>query len=639
MLSVVTQSFQHTSSDAPLLPAKVELAIALLILAIIVVGVILRYWLGAVEASDWLLLVGLVVGGSPLLLELARSLIRLQFSSDLLAGVSIVASLSLGEYLAGAVIVLMLSGGKSLENYAMRKASAVLEALSRQAPQVAHIKTAEGTRDVKAEEVKIGDIIAIFPHESCPVDGTVIEGQGSMDESFLTGEPFRMPKIPGSSVISGAINGDAVLYVQATKPASSSRYARIVEVVKYAAATRPQIRRLGDSLGAAYTPLVLIIAFSVWAVTGEALRFLSVVLVATPCPLLIGIPVAVIGSVSLAAKRSIIIKNPAALEQIRVCDVMIFDKTGTLTYGRPVVTKVLVPPTGSVSEVLALTASIECYSKHPLSQAIVKKAAQEGLAMKPVKEMSEKPGQGLRGIVDNKAVEVTGRAKIAIRRPELLPQLPPLSSGLECIVLVDGSYAATIQFHDAPRTDSRSFIQHLFKKHGIKRVVLLSGDRREEVEYLAKGVGIEEVYADKTPEEKLSIVRDITAHHKTVYMGDGVNDAPALMSATVGIAFGHNNDVTTEAADAVIMDTTLQRVDEFFHIGKRMRSVALQSAVGGMVISMAGVCVAAVGMLPPVASALLQEVTDIFAVLNALRAAVPPHTLVDYAQEDESRLT
>lgn len=604
----------------------VACAIALLI----AVALFCRYALGLQTFSDSLLVLGSLVGGVPIVWSLLRSLAKLEVNADFLAGLSIITSLLLGEYLAGAIIVLMLAGGRSLESYAVHKASAVLAALHRNAPQIAHRVVEQGMEDVAVDQIAVGDIISLFPHESCPVDGVVVEGEGSMDESFLTGEPYRMPKVVGSDVISGAMNGESVLRVRSVKPAADSRYARIVETVRHAQTSRPRVRRLGDVLGGAYTPFVLVIAAGVWWATESASRFLSILLVATPCPLLIGIPVVVIGSVSLAAKRGIVIRNPAALELVRLCKVMIFDKTGTLTYGKPMVTGVSVASGQDVNEVVGLTASLERYSKHPLSQAIVKYATQQAVPLLPVQEMQERPGQGLQGKIGVKKVVVTGRSKLAANRPDLLPLLPPLQSGLECIVLVDDHYAATFNFHDAPRSDSRNFIQHLFRKHGIERVLLISGDRSQEVRKLAEHVGIDELHAEKSPEEKLVLVRAITAQKKTVYLGDGVNDAPALLSASVGIAFGSGSDITTEAADAVILHPTLAKVDEFFHIGERMRSVALQTAIGGMAISLAGIYLAAIGVLTPVGSALLQEGVDVAAILYALRAAVPPASLVDY---------
>jgi heavy metal translocating P-type ATPase len=393
---------------------------------------------------------------------------------------------------------------------------------------------------------------------------------------------------------------------------------------------RPRLRRLGDQLGALYTPLAVAIAIAAWIASGESIRFLAVLVVATPCPLLIAIPVAIIGAISLAARRGIIIKNPAALEVVNQCRTAIFDKTGTLTYGRPQLTELLVHGAFQPAEVLSLAASLERYSKHPLAAAILEAAQERSLALQEAASISEEPGHGLRGRVANRDVLITGRKGLAEIDPSAAEKLPAQSSGLECVVAIDGNYAATLRFRDEPKSEGASFIAHLRPKHAFERVMLVSGDRESEVRYLADRVGIREVYAGQSPEQKLELVRRETARTKTVFLGDGINDAPALTAATVGLAFGQNSDVTTEAADAVIMDSSLQRIDEFLHISRRMRAIALQSAVGGMALSVGGMLFAAAGYLPPVAGAVVQEVIDVVVVLNALRMALPPGRLSDF---------
>ena len=484
--------------------------------------------------------------------------------------------------------------------------------------------------DVALGAVALGDTLVVFPHEICPVDGTVVEGHGVMDESYLTGEPYQMSKAPGSTVLSGAVNGDSALTIRADRLAVDSRYAKIMQVMRASEQGRPRLRRLGDQLGAIYTPVAVTVALVAWAVSLDPTRFLAVLVVATPCPLLIAIPVAIIGAVSLAARRGIIIRDPAVLEKIDTCRTAIFDKTGTLTYGQPRLTE-LIPGQGwDEGEVLTLVAALERYSKHPLSGAILDAARKAGATLPEASAVSEPPGQGLVGSVSGRAVEVTSRKKAVARMPELGAELPATSGGLECIILIDGRYAATLRFRDQPRADSASFIHHLRPRHRFDRVLLVSGDRESEVRYLAEQVGIAEVRAGQTPEQKLEIVRAETRKANTVFLGDGINDAPALTAATVGIAFGQNSDVTSEAAGAVILESSLERVDEFLHISGRLRTIALQSAVGGMVLSLIGMVVAAAGYLPPVAGAIFQEVIDVAAVVNALRMAVPPRSLTDY---------
>ncbi|MEO8268285.1 MAG: heavy metal translocating P-type ATPase [Aureliella sp.] len=582
-----------------------------------------------VAISDLPLLATLVIGGLPMLYDLLRKLLKREFGSDLLGGISVITSVLLGEYLAGSIIVLMLSGGEALESYALRSASSVLAALAKRMPSVAHRKRDAEIVDVDLHEVAVNDTLVIFPHDVCPVDGVVIEGRGVMDESYLTGEPFQITKTSGSKVISGAINGESALTIRATQLAADSRYAKIMEVMRASELKRPQLQRLGDRLGAFYTPVALGIAFFAWAISGEATRFLSVLVIATPCPLLIGIPVAIIGSISLCARRAIIVKSPIVLEQIAQCRTAIFDKTGTLTYGEPTLTEQLIAPSFDQTEVLTLVSSLERYSKHPLASAILAAASQAGITLPEATEVGEQPGKGLVGTVSGHSLQVTSRNKLAQQNIPGFDQVPPVTGGLECVVAIDNRYAAAFRFRDAPRSDSRSFVKHLAPRHHFERVMIVSGDRESEVRYLADQVGITEIFAEQSPEEKLAIVRKETAKAKTLYVGDGINDAPAMMAATVGMAIGQNSDVTAEAAGVVIMDNSLTKVDEFMHISSRMRTIALQSAVGGMALSVIGMAFAALGYLSPVAGAILQEVIDVAAVLNALRAAFPPKVIHD----------
>ncbi|MEI7685042.1 MAG: heavy metal translocating P-type ATPase [Planctomycetota bacterium] len=610
--------------------------IAALALAAIACHLVLRFvfevdgTMGGLRVADAPLVAALAMGGGPLVWDLLVKLRRREFGSDLLAGLSIVTSLALGQYLAGAIVVFMLSGGGALEAYAVRSASSALAALAKRMPSVAHRKKDGQVADIDLNAIALGDLLVVFPHEICPVDGAVSEGHGVMDESFLTGEPYRMSKAPGASVISGSINGDSVLTIRTDKLPVDSRYAKIMKVMRQSEENKPRMRRLGDQLGALYTPVAVAIALLAWLASGDSTRFLAVLVIATPCPLLIAIPVAIIGAVSLAARRSIIIRDPAALEKIDTCRTAIFDKTGTLTYGQPRLKDVVAGPDHDKNEVLRLVAALERYSKHPLAKAVLDAATKAGLSLPTPTGVSEAPGQGLTGTVAGRMIQITSRQKALESHPEMSAILPTTSGGLECIALIDGRYAGTLQFRDQPRADSASFIHHLGPKHRFERMLLVSGDRESEVRYLAEQVGITEVYAGQTPEEKVAIVRAETRRANTVFLGDGINDAPALTAATVGIAFGQNSDITTEAAGAVILDSSLQRVDEFLHISSRLRTIALQSAVGGMALSTIGMLAAAGGYLSPVAGALLQEGIDVLAVLNALRMAVPPRSLTDY---------
>jgi len=574
------------------------------------------------------LLVAIAAGGIPLVGALVRSAVRREIGADFLAGVAIVTSLLLGEFLIAAVVILMLSGGQALELFATRRASSVLEALARRNPSTAHRMIDGALVDVPIDEVTAGDTVVVLPHEVSPVDGVVRAGYGAMDESYLSGEPFLIRKTSGSSVISGALNGDTALTIDATKRAVDSRFAQIVAIVRDAEERKPRMRRVADRLGGWYTPVAVSIAAVAWAVSGDSSRFLAVLVIATPCPLLLAIPIAIIGSISVAAGRGIVIKDAGILEQIGTCRTAVFDKTGTLTLGRPGLSEViLIAPGTDRRDILSVTASLEQYSKHPLAAAVVAAADAEGAPRVQVSEISEFPGEGLRGHVDGRQVRVVGRQQLDRERQQELPDVAP---GLECVVLVADRVVALFRFRDVIRAESSAFISHLPRLHGIGRILLVSGDRENEVRDLAARMRIAEVRFEQSPEQKLAIVKQECERQPTLFVGDGVNDAPAMLAATAAVALGVRSDVTSGAAGAVVLNGSISRVDELLHIASRTRRIALQSAVGGIVVSLIGVGLAAGGWLPPLAGAIAQEVIDVATVLNALRASWPPRTLVDF---------
>ncbi len=569
-----------------------------------------------------------LVAGLPLLWDLLRKALRGQFGSDLLAGISILTSVLLNQWLAGAVVVLMLSGGEALEEYAVGRASSVLEALARRLPNRAQRKREGKLEEISLDQIALGDQLVVLPHQAVPVDGIVIEGFGRINEAYLTGEPYESAKVPGSQVLSGSINGETSLVIRADKLPKDSRYAKIMRVMHESQQHRPQMRRLGDRLGAWYTPLGLAIAGLAWWWSGQPLRFLSVLVIATPCPLLIAIPVAIIGSISLAARRGIIIRDAAVLERAALCQTMILDKTGTLTYGRPELTEIQTLDGNDQERLLGWAASLERYSRHPLSLAVQQAAQKAGCPLEEATEISEPPGRGILGKIGPRQLALVGRKQLTAQQSD---RLPGQDSGLEAILLLDGEPAACLRFRDQPRHDTAAFLAHLHDRHGINKLMIVSGDRPQEVNYLAGQVGINEVHAGQSPEQKLAIVRDETLRQPTLYLGDGINDAPALTAATVGLAMGQHSEVTSEAAGAVVLDSSLRKVDEFLHIGRRLRTVALQSALGGISLSLLGMLAAAAGYLTPVQGAIGQELIDLAAVLNALRTSFASGPLSDYA--------
>jgi heavy metal translocating P-type ATPase len=588
-----------------------------------------------IRTVDLPLFVLFVLGGIPILGQLAIKLLRREMGADFLAAISFVTGIILAEYLAASLIILMLTGGQVLESFAMRKASSALNALAKRMPSVAHRKDGSGEiADIALDEVAIGDLIAVFPHETAPVDGIVVDGHGSMDESYLTGEPYVVAKAPGTAVLSGAINGEAVLVIRAEKRARDSRYAQIMNVMAEAEQKRPRIRRLGDQIGAWFAPVALLFAICVGYFSGDSSRFLAVLVVATPCPLLIAIPITVMSAISIAARRGIVVRDPTVLERLPICQTAIFDKTGTLTYGRPELVEILPGSEFSADLVLRLASSLERYSKHPLASAVMSAAKTRNLPLDEVNHASEKPGQGLTGKVDGHEVAVTHRNKLMKSDPGIAALLPETAAGLECVVLVDGKYGATFRFRDTPRAEGENFVGHLGAIHHFKKVMLLSGDRASEVSYLSDLLGIKESLASQSPEQKVEIVRNETAKAPTLFMGDGINDAPALAVATVGIAFGKESAVTADAAGAVIPEASLVTVDELLHISMAMRRILLQSVIGGMVLSVLAMGFAAAGYITPVAGALLQEGIDVIAILNALRLALRHDIDADIVEDD-----
>lgn len=577
--------------------------------------------------ADIPLLALIIIGGIPLVIQVIIKMFRGTVGADFLGGIELVGAAVLEQYLASALIVLMLAGGQALEVYAMRKASAVLRALSERMPTSAHRKKGDEVEEITLADIAIGDEILVYPHETAPVDGVVTDGHGSMDESYLTGEPYQVSKAPGVAVLSGAINGESVLTIRAEKIAHDSRYAQIMEVMQEAEQKRPTMRRLGDQIGGWFAVFALVATGLVWFFTGDALRALAVLVIATPCPLIIAIPITIIGAISMAAKRGIIIKDPTVLERLPTCRTAIFDKTGTLTYGKPELTEILPAEGFTNDDILQRAASIERYSKHPLASAIMQAAKKANLTLMEAESVSEKPGQGLTGMVSANEIAVTSRKKLLQLQPEL--KLPPTAAGLESIIMMDGKYAATLRFRDAPRADGKSFIKHLKPSHQFEKIMLVSGDRESEVTYLAELLGIKETLSSQSPEQKVAIVRAETALVPTLFMGDGINDAPALASATVGIAFGQHSSVTAEAAGAVIMENSLVKVDELIHISERLRLIAMQSAIGGMAFSIIGMGFAAAGYINPVQAALLQEFIDVIAIANALRLTLGNSIKID----------
>ena len=568
--------------------------------------------------EDYSLILVLLIGGIPLLIQIFLKIIKGNLGADLIAFMALILAIYLHENVAGVLIILMLASSQALEEFASHRASFVLEALAQRMPTIAHLKSENNFLDTEISKIKIDDLVAVFPHEICPIDGEIVEGRGSMDESYLTGEPYRISKTIGSKVLSGAINGESLFVIKTEKLPADSRYGRIMEVMQQAKEQRPEIRKLADKIGAIFAPITIFIASASYFFTHDLTNFLAVLTIATPCPLLIAVPIAIISAISISARQGIIIKDARILEKLSICTTAIFDKTGTLTYGEPNISEIIALDEFSENEILQKTASLERYSRHPLAGSILKEAQKRNLLLLDAQNIAEKPGFGMIGNIGDKEIIITSRKKIHEFQPSKIP-LPELTEGMECIIIINKKVAGILHFRDLERPESKSFINHLAPNHNFKKIILLSGDRASEVNYLAKKLGINNYFSSQSPEQKLEIVKKETQNAPTLFMGDGINDAPALMLASVGIAFGQGNNITSESSGAVILESNLLKVDELLHISIFTRKIILQSAIGGMIFSIVGMILASFGWVSPAQGAIAQQIIDAIAIVNALR--------------------
>ncbi len=586
------------------------------------------------------LLGALLLLGAPVVLSTLRGLLRGKFAADVVAMLAIVTAMVLREPLAGLVIVLMQTGGELLERYAEGRASAAVRELEAAAPRIAHRLPPGGDGlqgvavDVAADQVAVGDRLLIRPGEMIPCDGVVDDGSSSLDTSRVTGEPLPERVAKGSEVRSGVVNLQSPIVLRATAPARESLYARIVELVRTAQAEKSPIQRLADKWAVWFTPVTLVACAVAWWLSGDASRVLAVLVVATPCPLLLATPVAVIGGINRAARRQIIVRNGTALEQLARVDTAVFDKTGTLTIGRPAVDQVLALPGIAENDLLRLAAAVEVGSGHLLARSTVAAAHQRALVIPEATEIVESPGQGATGLVEGRRVSIGTLALVASLHPAaerlLATAVPEGEPGLRAFVAVDaigdaGAAApsgGTITYADQLRPGLRDFFADLAAL-GLTRTVLLSGDHTANVAPIARAVGITEARGDLLPEHKVEAVRALEREgHRVLMVGDGTNDAPALSAATVGIALAaHGGGISAEAAGIVLLVDDVTRVEEAVRIGQRAVRIARQSIFAGLGLSAAAMVFAALGHIPPTLGALIQEGIDVAVILNALRAA------------------
>ncbi len=585
---------------------------ALLALVLFVVGQ------GA--AVQVVLLVGSLVAVSPLIVDMIKEVRGGNYGIDLLAVTAILASLALHEFLVATVILLMLTGGEALEAYAQEHAKKELSDLLDRAPKTAHRYDGDELHDVPVNQVRVGDRLLIKPGETVPVDAVVIDGASSFDEAAITGESLPVDKAVGQDVVSGSVNTTRPVTVTASHTSAESQYQQIVQLVRQAASSRSPLVRLADRYSVPFTIISLGLAGVAWALSGQALRALEVLVVATPCPLLLATPVAIVSGMSRAARHGIIVKSGAALEQLARLRAVAFDKTGTLTKGEPKVDRVKPVAGGDEAELLATLAALEQSSNHILAQAVVAAAQARGLKLPAkVEQLREEPGSGLVATVDGRVV-VAGRPQWLQSHGVELPAGLPTDQTVAHVAIA-GRYAGSVSFADQVRPETKATLRELADL-GIRKTLMLTGDQAGVARRIAHQVGLTDVQAELRPAAKLAAIKALEAHHQPAAMvGDGVNDAPTLAAADVGIALGaRGSTAASESADVVIMLDDLARVPLAIHIARRAILIANQSILVGIGLSIVLMLIAMTGVIPPVYGALLQEAVDVAVILNALRA-------------------
>ncbi|MFK5633658.1 MULTISPECIES: heavy metal translocating P-type ATPase [unclassified Ornithinimicrobium] len=587
----------------------------------LVVGAVVFVLLGLGEpgAARWTatVFVGLVVARTTV--SMLRDILHGHWGLDVLAVVAMVATIAVGEYVAAVIIVLMLSGGEALEEYAAGRARAELTALLDRAPQRAH-RVVDGTavEDVPVGLVAVDDLLLVRPAELVPVDGVLLEDEASFDESSLTGESLPVHRGRGESLLSGAVNGASAVRMRATATSADSQYQRILQLVAAAEDAKAPTVRLADRYAVPFTAVSLLIAGLAWWLSGNPVRFAEVLVLATPCPLLIAAPVAFMGGMSRSARAGVIVKGGATLEGLARARSVAFDKTGTLSHGRPELARVDAAPGFEPDEVLRLAAAAEQHSPHVLAEGITRTALARGLRVAPASETTEVPAHGVAANVEGREVLV---GKLAfVQETDPLAHQAELGPGHTAVsVAVDGRFAGNLVLTDALRPNAAAVVAAL-RQRGLAHVVMLTGDNTATGRMLADQAGIEEVHAHLLPEDKVRLVAQMP-DRPVIMVGDGVNDAPVLAVAEVGIAMGaRGSTAASEAADVVIMRDDIAKVVQAVDIGRHTYRVALTAIWIGVALSLGLMVVAAFGHIPAVAGALTQELVDLVCILYALRA-------------------
>ena len=602
----------------------VPLAAAVVLLAL---GGVARV-IGAGQASARIWLIGAVALGLPLVVRTIRGALHGRFATDIVASLSIGGAIALGEPLVALVIVVMQTGGEALEQYAEGRASAAVRELEAAAPRVAHLVREGEVQDVPATSVTIGDVLLVRPGDLVPCDGVVIAGESELDTSSLTGEAVPVPAVAGTAVMSGMANALGSFEMRVGAPAEQSQYARIVDAVRSAQSSKAPLQRLADRYAVWFTPITLALCAISFVLTRDWMRVLAILVVATPCPLILATPVAIVGGINRAARRFVIVRHGGALERLSDVSAAIFDKTGTITIGKPRLHAIQVAPGFDHEFVLRSAAAVEDHSSHLLARVLVDAAKAEGIRIPPSAAHVETAGLGVVGDVDGRTVRVGARAFVIAHCEDgqlVAPLLEGSDASLRAYIAIDDRLAGVIEYADELRPELPSVLAAL-EANGVHRVVLLSGDHEPIVRKLADRAGIAEAHGDLLPSGKVRFIEQLQREGQVVMMvGDGINDAPALSSADVGIALAaHGGGITAEAADVIVLIDSLDRVSEVMRISRRTMRVARQSIWVGLGLSAVAMVIAALGGLPPIAGAGLQEVIDVAVIVNALRTSSDP---------------
>ncbi|WP_308493402.1 heavy metal translocating P-type ATPase [Microbacterium terrisoli] len=599
--------------------------IATIVVAIVVVVLSAT---GAAAAAKWLSIAFVSVVIAWTVLGMIRDVMRGHVGLDILAVIAMVATLAVGEHLASLVIVLMLSGGEALEDYASRRAKRELTALLDRSPQRAHVlvhpndPSSAESQDADVDDVRVDDVLLVRPSEIVPVDGVLVAGGGSFDESSLTGESMPVSRTVGDEVLSGSVNGSQAVRVRVIRRAADSQYQQVVALVRSAQESRAPMVRLADRFAIPFTLVSLVIAGAAWAISGTPVRFAEVLVLATPCPLLIAAPVAFLGGLSRTARAGVIVKGGQVLEQLARVRSAAFDKTGTLTLGAPRLVGVHPESGFDADELLTLAASAEEYSTHVLAAGIHSAAVERGLVLRPATAASEQATNGVTAIIDSHTVVVGKSAFVAQIAPETeRAEIGPGQAA--AYVAIDGAFAGVLVLADAVRPESAAVVGWL-RRTGVERLAMLTGDARSTAHSIAERVGIDEVHAELLPAEKVALAGGMQPR-PVMMVGDGVNDAPVLAAADVGVAMGARGSTAAgEAADAVVLKDSLTNLADAIAISRHTLQVAYVAIGIGIALSIGLMLVATTGVIPAIVGAFVQEGVDLATILYALRALRAP---------------